>query len=54
MELGVGLLRRAGTLVIAGMTGIGEKLPLEALDIGDNALQILGSKMGATNLQRDI
>ena len=54
MEQGVGLLRRAGTLVIAGMTGIGEKLPLEALDISDNTLQILGSKMGSTDPQRDI
>ena len=54
MLQGFELLRRAGTLVVAGMTGVGEKLPLEAIDIGDNAIRILGSKMGSTNLKRDI
>ena len=54
MLQGFELLRRAGTLVVAGMTGVGEKLPLEAIDIGDNAVRILGSKMGSTDLKRDI
>ena len=38
MLQGFELIRRAGTLVVAGMTGVGEKLPLEAIDIGDNAV----------------
>jgi S-(hydroxymethyl)glutathione dehydrogenase / alcohol dehydrogenase len=54
MLQGFELLRKAGTLVVAGMTGIGEKLPLEAINIGDNAVRILGSKMGSTDLKRDI
>ena len=54
MLQGFELLRRAGTLVVAGMTGVGEKLPLEAIDIGDNAVRIMGSKMGSTDLKRDM
>ena len=54
MLQGFELLRRAGTLVVAGMTGVGEKLPLEAIDIGDNAVRIIGSKMGSTDLKRDM
>ncbi|MEC8478374.1 MAG: zinc-binding dehydrogenase, partial [SAR324 cluster bacterium] len=54
MLQGFELLRRAGTLVVAGMTGVGEKLPMEAIDIGDNAVRIMGSKMGSTDLKRDM
>jgi S-(hydroxymethyl)glutathione dehydrogenase/alcohol dehydrogenase len=48
------LLRRGGTLVVVGMTADGVKVRLEALDIADNALRILGSKMGSARLPVDI
>ena len=36
------------------MTAEGVKVRLEALDIADNALRILGSKMGSVRLPLDI
>lgn len=54
IEQGVTLLRRGGTLVVVGMTAEGVKVRLEALDIADNAVRILGSKMGSTRLRVDI
>jgi S-(hydroxymethyl)glutathione dehydrogenase / alcohol dehydrogenase len=54
IEQGITLLRRGGTLVVVGMTAEGAKVWLEALDIADNALRILGSKMGSTRLRVDI
>jgi S-(hydroxymethyl)glutathione dehydrogenase/alcohol dehydrogenase len=54
IEQGAGLLRRGGTLVVVGMTAEGVKVRLEALDIADRALRILGSKMGAVRLQVDV
>ena len=54
IEQGVTLLRRGGTLVVVGMTAEGVKVRFEALDIADNALRILGSKMGAERLRLDI
>jgi Zn-dependent alcohol dehydrogenase len=54
IEQGATLLRRGGTLVIVGMTAIGVKVRLEALDIADDALRILGSKMGGTRPRVDI
>ena len=54
IEQGATFVRRGGTLVIVGMTAEGVKVRLEALDIADNALRILGSKMGATRLSVDI
>ena len=54
IEQGVTLVRRGGTLVVVGMTAEGVKVRFEALDIADNALRILGSKMGAVRLRLDI
>jgi len=54
IEEGATLLRRGGTLVVVGMTADGVKVRLEALDIADNALRILGSKMGSARLPIDI
>jgi S-(hydroxymethyl)glutathione dehydrogenase / alcohol dehydrogenase len=54
IEQGVALVRRGGTLVVVGMTAEGVKIRLEALDIADNAIRILGSKMGGTRLRLDI
>ncbi len=54
MEQGATLLRRGGTLVIVGMTAEGVKVHFEAVDIADNALRILGSKMGSVRPQIDV
>jgi Zn-dependent alcohol dehydrogenase len=54
IEQGAGLLRRGGTLVVVGMTAQGVKIGLDALDIADRALRILGSKMGAARLPLDV
>lgn len=54
IEQGATLLRRGGTLVIVGMTADGVKVRLEAVDIADRGLRILGSKMGAARPQLDI
>ena len=54
MEQSLALVRRAGTLVLVGMPAVGAKLQLEAVDLADNAQQILGSKMGSTRLQVDV
>lgn len=54
IEQGVTLVRRGGTLVVVGMPAGGVKVRLEAVDIADQAIRIVGSKMGSTRLQRDI
>jgi Zn-dependent alcohol dehydrogenase len=54
IEQGARLLRRGGTLVVAGMTADGVQVRLEAVDIADNALRILGSKMGSARLPQDV
>ena len=47
-------MRRGGTLVVVGMTAEGVQVRLEALDIADNALRILGSKMGSVRMPLDV
>lgn len=54
IELGATLVRRGGTLVIVGMTADGVKVRLEAVDLADRALRILGSKMGAVRPRLDL
>jgi Zn-dependent alcohol dehydrogenase len=54
IEQGVKLLRRGGTLVVVGMAADGAMVQLEAVEIADRALRILGSKMGSTRLRVDI
>ncbi len=54
VEQGVGLMRRAGCLVIVGMPARGVKTEIETLDFADNGQRILGSKMGSTLLQVDV
>ena len=51
---GMGLLRRAGTLVVVGMPASGVKASVEAVDLADNAQVIIGSKMGSTRLRADV
>jgi Zn-dependent alcohol dehydrogenase len=54
IEQGARLVRRGGTLVVVGMTAEGVQVRLEALDIADNALRILGSKMGSVRMPLDV
>ncbi len=54
IEQGLGLLRKAGSLVIVGMPAIGETFDVEALDFADASQRIMGSKMGSTRLNVDI
>lgn len=54
VEQGVGLLRRAGTLVIVGMPASGQMAEFEPLEFADGSQRILGSKMGSTRLRVDV
>jgi S-(hydroxymethyl)glutathione dehydrogenase/alcohol dehydrogenase len=54
IEQGARLLRRGGTLVVVGMTAEGVQIRLDALDLADNALRILGSKMGSVRMPADV
>lgn len=54
IEQGLGLARKGGTLVVVGMTPVGVKAQLEAVDLADCAYRVLGSKMGGTRLSVDI
>ncbi|MFQ6021771.1 MAG: Zn-dependent alcohol dehydrogenase [Acidiferrobacterales bacterium] len=54
IEQSMGLLRRAGTLVIVGMPPSGVKAEIEAVDFAFNSQRVLGSKMGSTRLRVDV
>jgi Zn-dependent alcohol dehydrogenase len=54
IEVGLRLARRAGTVVIVGITATGETVPVDAGELADSALRVLGSKMGAIRPQVDI
>ena len=54
IEQGLGLLRRAGTLVVVGMPASGVKVAFEALGFADDSQRMLGSKMGSARLGVDV
>ena len=54
IEQGLGLLRRAGTLVVVGMPASGIKAEIEAVTFANNSQRMLGSKMGSARLNVDI
>ncbi len=54
IELGLRLARRAGTVVIVGMTGADETVPINPGDVADAALRILGCKLGDIRPQEDV
>ncbi len=54
IELGLGLSRRAGTVVVVGMTASDETVPVNPGDIADAATRILGCKLGAIRPREDI
>ena len=48
------LVRRGGTLVVVGMPPTGVKVRLEAVDVADRGVRVLGSKMGSARLRIDV
>lgn len=54
LEQGIEMLGRGGTVVLVGMPGEDVKLAVDPVDIAASGKRILGSKMGSTNLERDI
>ena len=54
IEQGLGLLRRAGTLVVVGMPASGIKAEIEAVTFANNSLRMLGSKMGSARPGVDV
>lgn len=54
MQQGMGLVRRAGTVVLVGMPGSGAMLEIEAVDLANDSLIVMGSKMGSTRLRVDV
>lgn len=54
IDLGLSLMRRAGTLVMVGMPATGVMTQLEMGNIANDSQRILGSKMGSTRLQVDV
>jgi Zn-dependent alcohol dehydrogenase len=54
IEQAVQLTRRGGKVILVGMTGEGVRVKLDTLNLTNDAIQLLGSKMGATRLQSDI
>ena len=49
-----GLIAKGGTVVLVGMAGIDVTTEFNPLDLADSSQRILGSKMGSSNIQRDI
>jgi Zn-dependent alcohol dehydrogenase len=54
IEQSVGYTRNGGTVCIVGMPPSGAKAAFEGVSIADNAMKIIGSKMGSTRLQIDM
>lgn len=54
VEQGLGLLRRGGSLIIAGIPPSGVHAGFDLTDFVDSGRRIIGSKMGSTHPQRDI
>ena len=54
IEQSVQLIRRGGMVVLVGMTAEGVKAEFETLDLSNDAIHVVGSKMGSTRLHSDI
>jgi Zn-dependent alcohol dehydrogenase len=48
------MLRRGGALVVVGMAGVRDTAPIRLFDLVWSDQRILGSRMGDTNLHRDV
>jgi Zn-dependent alcohol dehydrogenase len=54
IELGLGLARRAGTVVIVGIPATGVSVTIDPGELADSGRLVLGSKMGSTRPHADI
>jgi S-(hydroxymethyl)glutathione dehydrogenase / alcohol dehydrogenase len=54
IELGLTMPRRAGTVVIVGITATGVTVPVDPGELADGARRVLGSKMGSVHPDVDI
>lgn len=54
IQLGLTLSRRAGTVVIVGITATGVTIPVDPGELADAAMRVLGSKMGSIKPGTDI
>jgi S-(hydroxymethyl)glutathione dehydrogenase/alcohol dehydrogenase len=54
VEEGLGLIRRAGTLVVVGMPATGVMAEFEPGELANDGQRILGSKMGSARLEIDV
>jgi S-(hydroxymethyl)glutathione dehydrogenase/alcohol dehydrogenase len=54
VEQALTLVRRAGMVVLVGMTAQGVTAQFETLNLANDAIQLIGSKMGQTHLDTDI
>jgi Zn-dependent alcohol dehydrogenase len=54
VEQGLGLLRRGGTLVVAGMPATGQEARFDPTDLAHNGMRIVGTKMGSARPADDI
>ena len=54
IEEGARLIRRGGTLVLVGLPPTGAKVAFDAEAVADNALRIVGTKVGSVRPQVDI
>ena len=54
ISLGLTLSRRAGTVVIVGITATGVTIPVDPGRLADGAMRVLGSKMGSVHPATDL
>ena len=54
IQLGLSMARRAGTVVLVGITPNGVTVPLDPGDLADSGRRVLGSKMGSIRPQADV
>jgi Zn-dependent alcohol dehydrogenase len=48
------MIRRGGTVVVVGMPGLRATAPVRVFDIVWSEQRLVGSRMGGTDLQRDV
>ena len=54
VEQALTLVRRAGMVILVGMTHEGVSAQFETLNLANDAIQLIGSKMGQTHLDTDV
>ena len=54
IEDAIRMTARGGTVVLVGMPATGAAVSIEAADLAADEIRVVGSKMGSTDLQRDV